>query len=346
MSDQPTLFAKSRAIIDTFIFVAGVTLGLVAACSCIELEKGLNLYDSGQFEEARVFFETYLETHPDHPEALYYLGTLEMDGAKSQKYFRTLWINHPIHPFAADALFAICQYHYAKGYYITAGKMFQDLVKNYPESDVADDATYWSALCHLVAQHPDSALFMWQTFLKDYPKSNMYDWAVLGVGDALFALTKYDDACREYRKIVDSPFGEDLKCTALYRLGNCYERLGDSASAQKCYDTIVEQFPHCYERILIKGHVRNEHDSGRRVSETYSLQIGAFVHKENAIKLQNVLSGKGYEVTITSKYKDDGTLLHAVHVGSYSTKEQAQSVAERLEREEGFQPHIVPKKKQ
>ncbi|UCE19958.1 MAG: tetratricopeptide repeat protein [Gemmatimonadota bacterium] len=333
-----------------FVFVVFITMQMFlpfhASLAESELEKGVELYEKAQYEEAKVLFENYLATHPNHPEALYYIGLLEMDGTKSQKHFRTLWINHPMHPFADDALYAICQYHYAKGYYITAGKMLKNLVKNYPGSNVADDATYWAGSCQLAAEHPDSALSIWQKLLKDYPKSNMYDWAVLGIGDAYRALSKYNEACQEYHKIIDSPFSEELKCSVLYKLGNCYEQLGENATARKYFNTLIEQCPDSYERILISGREKKKPASEVEGAETYTVQVGAFIHKENALKLHTLLSGKGYETSITSKYKDDGELLHVVHVGSYSTREQAQNVAERLENEEGFQPHIVPKSTQ
>lgn len=328
------LFVKILVFFPFLFFASGIYQAIDAS----EYEEGVRLYEAGRFDDAKSKFEAYLASHPDDPNTLYYLGKLELDGAKSQKYFRSLWIDHPTHPLADDALYAICQYHYAKGYYVTAGRMFRDLERIYPASEYGDDASYWSASSYLAAGHPDSALTEWQKFLTRYPRSALYDWAVLGTGDALFALGRYAEACSEYKKIADSPFGQQLKGTALYRLGQCYEQLGDTAAAQRYYRRVVEHCPQSYERFLIEGTASNP-----QAPQMYTVQVGAFAHKENAIKLHDLLSQKGYEVEIVSKFKEDGKFLHAVQVGSYTTREEAQPVAERLEKEEGFKPQIVVK---
>lgn len=340
-------FAKSLFFtILVFNLVLSVAGGILNHTDASNYEEGVQLFEAGKFGEAKSKFETYLTSHPDDPKTLYYLGKLEIDGVKSQKYFRTLWINHPTHSLADDALYAICQYHYAKGYYITAGRMFRDLVKTYPESEFADDASYWSTSCHLAAEYADTALMEWQEFIIKYPKSDLYDWAVLGIGDALFALDRYSEAVSKYKEIVDSPFSQELRSAALYGLGQCYERLGEPATARRYYDRVVERFPQSSERVMIMGNREKYPTSSQPASEMYTVQVGAFTHKENAIKLHNLLSQKGYDVEIVSKTKEGRTLLHAVQVGSYTTREEARHIAERLEKEESLKPQIVSKSTQ
>ena len=311
-----------------------------------QVSKGVELVKNGRYVEAKALFEKHLDSHPDDPEAFFYLGTLEIDATKSQKFFRNLWIYHPHHPLADNALYAICQYHYAKGYYVSAGKMFRDLVETYSESEYADDASYWSASCYLAAEKPDSALTEWQAFLSTYPKSDLHDWAILGTGDAFFALGKYNEAVTEYRKIIDVLFNKDLKSTALHRLGQCYEHLGESETAQKYYDRILEECPQSYERILIVGQREKHFDDNIREGEVYTVQVGAFAHKENAVKLHDMLSQGGYKPEIVMKYKDDGTVLHAVQVGSYNSKDEARIVTERLKKEKGLNPRVLLKRTQ
>ena len=338
-----TVWKRYKCLMLSILLVSTMPLQLSGTMTGSEFERGVESFKQGHYEEAKSILENFLKTHPNHPEALYYLGKSVSGGVPSQKYFRSLWINHPTHALAAEALYTICQYHYAKGYYVTAGTMFRDLVRTFPESEYADDAFYWSASCHLAAEHPDSALNVWQTFLTAYPKSDLYDWATLGIGDALFALGRYKEACSEYVKIVDSPFSETQKNLALYQLGRCYDLLGDTTSARECDTKLVEQFPQSYERVLIEAKKKKEDRSTLVASEVYTIQVGAFAHKENAIRLQGALSDKGYDVTIVSKSINNGKLLHAVQVGSYASIEDAHTTAERLEKEEGFQPQIVPK---
>ena len=308
------------------------------------MDKGIEFFNRGRYKEAKALFERYVESHPEDPEAFFYLGKVETDGTQSQRYFRTVWMHHPTHPYADDALYAICQYHYAKGYYVTAGKMFRNLIKTYPESEYSDDAAYWSASCYLASERPDSALAEWRAFSTSYPESDFFEWAVLGRGDALFALNKFSEAISEYEHIVDSFFTGDVKRIALYRIGQCNERLGNSEDAQKFYNRVMKEFPQGSEWILIGGARKQPSSSDQREEDGFTVQVGAFAHKENAIKLHDILSQKGYEVKIITKFKEESTVLHAVQVGTYRSREEAEITAERLEKEEKLNTQIVSKR--
>jgi len=325
------------------LLVVGMCVGVLSVSMGDAFDEGVRLYREGRYDEAKAFFVTYLEAHPTHPEALYYLGMVETDGLASQKHFRTVWMNHPTHPLADDALYAVAQYHYAKGYYVTAGRMFRDLERAYPESERADDASYWSASSYLAALGPDSALTEWKRFLSTYPRSELYDWAVLGIGNALFASEKYGEARSEFAKIVESAFAQELKGTALYRVGQCHEYLGDTMSARACYERIGEEFPDSFEQFLIEGSWVRRPTTVEDTVAQFTIQVGAFAHKENAIKLHDLLSHKGYEVEIVTKSKEDGMFLHTVRVGSYASREEAEATAAHLEKEEGFKPRILLK---
>jgi HEAT repeat protein/Tfp pilus assembly protein PilF len=49
------------------------------------LADGLALIDSGKFPEARRFFEKYLASHPEHPEALYSLGLVDFKAGRYEQ---------------------------------------------------------------------------------------------------------------------------------------------------------------------------------------------------------------------------------------------------------------------
>jgi len=308
-----------------------------------DLGEGLRLFDAGKYAEAKVYFTDHLQSHPDCPEALYYLGRLESDGAASQSYFRTLWSKHPRHGLADDALYAICQYHYAKGYYITAMKMYRDLVSSYPESGYVDDAAYWIGGCYLAIDQPDSALQIFQSFASEYADSDWRGPALLGVGDALFAQGKYQEAIQAYHRLAVSPVDSNFSSAALYRLGQCHERLGEESSAQEQYDRLIEKYPHSLEARLISGRQEEKAVSAVTRREMYTIQVGAFARKENAIRLHDRLARLGYEVSLAAKQGEGGKTLHVVRVGTYDSREAADKVARRIEREEGVQPQVFMK---
>tara|TARA_B100001079_G_scaffold171038_2_gene146754 strand:- start:4009 stop:5322 length:1314 start_codon:yes stop_codon:yes gene_type:complete len=71
----------------------------------------------------------------------------------------------------------------------------------------------------------------------------------------------------------------------------------------------------------------------------YTIQVGAYKTQNNASKIANQLSGKGYDVFVT-QYSKDGATLFKVHVEKFSDKEKAYQLANTLSNKEKL-PNFV-----
>jgi len=79
----------------------------------------------------------------------------------------------------------------------------------------------------------------------------------------------------------------------------------------------------------------NENSSGNtEIEGGFGVQIGAFSNYNNALSLRNKIEEMGYEVVATESSP------HQVQVVGYSSREEAESAAEKLE-EEGYKGFIV-----
>ena len=70
-------------------------LGLPGVPLNSEPADPVTLFRNGQFDRAKEEFARRLGAEPDNPEALYYMGRLTMQGAKSREYFVRLLEIHP-----------------------------------------------------------------------------------------------------------------------------------------------------------------------------------------------------------------------------------------------------------
>jgi TolA-binding protein len=95
---------------------------------------------------------------------------------------------------------------YANGQYKESLEVLGEFATQSPNHDYADDALFWRAECYLAMNRQLRAVGELERLLKRYPRS-------------------------------------DKKSSALWRIGNAYDKLGDSTQALGYYFRVVEEFP-------------------------------------------------------------------------------------------------------
>ena len=148
-----------------------------------------------------------------------------------------------------------------------------------------------------------------------------------------------------------------------FKLGECYEILGDRAKAEKAYRTVIHQFPRSLEAPKAREKLRylgngrrpetrreggEEREAPRQaVSESivrgtgFTLQLGSFNERENAIRLAEEISLKIEGVRV-ERVDHAGTVWHRVRIGIFQTRAEAEREAQRLERTTGHKYSVLP----
>lgn len=75
-------------------------------------------------------------------------------------------------------------------------------------------------------------------------------------------------------------------------------------------------------------------------SDPFTVQVGAFASRENAVRLRQGLERR-YQPVFIHEHDSPKGHFYRVRVGRVATEEAAQRLAERLRREEGFVPFVV-----
>lgn len=88
--------------------------------------------------------------------------------------------------------------------------------------------------------------------------------------------------------------------------------------------------------------VRLERVSGPQAPETgnFTVQVGAFLERANAVRLRQRLEQK-YQPVFIVEYDSPKGLFYRVRVGRVPSEAAANRLADRLRREEGFTPFVV-----
>ena len=74
----------------------------------------------------------------------------------------------------------------------------------------------------------------------------------------------------------------------------------------------------------------------------YSIQAGAFLIKDNAIKMASILGKKGYSADIVNFNDAKGRVWHTVRIGDYSSRRVAKQHANDLSSKVGLDSIVRP----
>ncbi len=175
------------------------------------------------------------------------------------------------------------------------------------------------------------------------------EWSYIALAELDMQEGKIEQAIDRYETIG----GSHSNPVAGFKLGECYEILGDRSKAGKTYRTVAHQFPRSLEtpraaeklRYLERRNRRDDREGGGEARDVpyetgsanilrgpgFTLQLGAFSERVNAIRLAEELGSSVSGVRV-ERAEYDGKIWHRVRVGVFESKAEAEREAERLER--------------
>ena len=76
--------------------------------------------------------------------------------------------------------------------------------------------------------------------------------------------------------------------------------------------------------------------------ETFTIQIGAFLEQENAVKRKAILTRKGYHARLVVLKDAKGRMWHLVRIGSYDSEKAAKAAARTFSKKEKIKVSVRP----
>ncbi|MBN1349407.1 tetratricopeptide repeat protein [candidate division KSB1 bacterium] len=286
-------------------FIIGLSVLMMSAFGWSQsIEKILSEKELSTIQE-RV--DVYLRDHPNATGILYLKALVEPDAEKAIQQYRQLIAKYPDCAYVDDARFRIAQYHYARSLYGIARRQFQELIHTHPGSSLKDDAAYFAAQCLFALNDNTNAYRELETFIAQYPNSS------------LCALARED--LQAEKSLAATP-------------GRMNRRRRDPnqnswLSLQK--STIDESN---------KQTAPTETNQSAKDDAKFTLQIGAFSSRTNAVNQKKYFTDKGYSATLSTKYLN-GKTYYVVYLNKFKTRESAALLGEKLKSDYRVQYVIV-----
>lgn len=174
----------------------------------------------------------------------------------------------------------------------------------------------------------DSARIEFEELLEKYPNHKLTPYIIYYIG----RLTKYPaKALSYYQRAVDLYPDSKVADNALYRIGQYHFAVNDHQKACDSFSQIVKNYP---KSDIIKDARAWAEITAELIQKPipyYAIQMGAFKNKENAERLKEEFSQKGYTAQIV------GDKLYKVWLGKFESSEQA----DKFKVEHNFKGFIV-----
>lgn len=128
---------------------------------------------------------------------------------------------------------------------------FDELLKRYPSSSYADDASYWKGEAYKQQRNYLAAITQFENLFRLFPNSEFYAPAVFAMAECEFEHGRINASNRSYLQRAAGHYawyqqnypGNSYAAEALVRAGDCYELLGEYASAKYYYQQTIDLYP-------------------------------------------------------------------------------------------------------
>ncbi len=108
----------------------------------------------------------------------------------------------------------------------------------------ADNIKFENAMQFFAMRDYEKALREFDEYLEIFVNGVHRNAAYRHIAKIYFDRFEYERAVRAYSAIFEESSTTDEGVEAYYRVGICYQKMGDDAKAREVFNTIIEQYPY------------------------------------------------------------------------------------------------------
>ncbi|MFA5147318.1 MAG: SPOR domain-containing protein [Candidatus Omnitrophota bacterium] len=164
-------------------------------------------------------------------------------------------------------------------------------------------------------------------------------------GLALLKLKRFGEARENFFKVTSRFMSSRNVFDAYLGIGDSYFLEGNTEAAVQAYKDILKKYPGDKNISIVKGRLEDCYRaapqiagntppavkavSSSGVENRFSVQVGSFKKRTNAVRLADKLKAKGYDSYVETS-ADPSSTFYRVKVGRYVSGGEAKSAASRL----------------
>ncbi|MDP8240604.1 MAG: tetratricopeptide repeat protein [Candidatus Hatepunaea meridiana] len=209
---------------------------------------GWSLIQSGKIEEGAVELGKYIENYPDSNLVQDALLTMGLAYYRIEKYseavsaLRKIWDNENAEGIWMQAYDALNRVYRDARFWDAAIRLTRDYIKRFPEASDKLDRKMDIGWFYLQLEQWDDAIRFYKPLLPIADAEREAE-VQFYIGEANMNSGDYQTAILEYLKVrvLGRKTKLDWGVTALYKAGNCYEKLGNHKGAARMYKKIIAE---------------------------------------------------------------------------------------------------------
>jgi tetratricopeptide (TPR) repeat protein len=355
----PPPFSR-RFVCGFFLFILALAYAGEGAGDRSALRTAEELFKRREYDRARIGLAADTTSLSGTPlgQALVMLAALETSAGRAESLYRRAMTAGDTDT-ARRARFELAKIRYASGDYRGAVGLLSE-VRGAGLGPDRDEALYFMGLCYRQLGETDLA----RAAFGEVTGEAYSGWADLGKADLDLQEHKVADAMARFEALSR----RHANPIASFKLGECYETMGQQDKALEAYQDLVDRFPRSLEagrgrdkmRLLAE---KREKPTGDRSAASnppedtrlgqsldslgmirgFTLQFGSFEQRGNAVaaaaKLEKVLPAVRVESIVM-----DGRVWHRVRAGFYESRDAVQKDLARAQEKTGLAGTIVPLK--
>ncbi|MDD4955970.1 MAG: SPOR domain-containing protein [Candidatus Omnitrophica bacterium] len=165
----------------------------------------------------------------------------------------------------------------------------------------------------------------------NYPRSKLHEQGAIKLADTYFLEGDFTRARQIYEGLARKSNASNYSSLIYLRLSQIAEKEGRWDDKKKYLNIIKEKYPSGSELFVA--------DAPKEQDDFFTIQVGAFSNRKNAMNLKNELNVK-YDVYIMED-KNAGYVLYKVRVGKFKDRKEAERMWGRLVKQ-GYPAKIFP----
>ncbi|MCX7994796.1 MAG: SPOR domain-containing protein [candidate division WOR-3 bacterium] len=210
------------------------------------------------------------------------------------------------------------------GQYEKAKEMFKELTRDISNPRIAEVYYYLAKL----TTYPDSTIIFYKKIIDNHPNSRYADIAYLETAKTFIGIEDFKNALHYLNELNKNFPDTELKDEILFWTGIAYIETGNKNGGYQALQELIKKYPRSIWANRAKNLLPSELPQPQK--EYYTVQVGSFRNKENAVKRVEELKQKGFEARIVEAVVMDKT-HYRVWVGEFETMEKAKSLVAKLD---------------
>jgi tetratricopeptide (TPR) repeat protein len=228
----------------------------------------------------------------------------------------------------------------------SAREKVSQVYRKYPSSATA---VYFHAL---LEENADVAIKLFQEILTRFQNTVYAERALFRLGQYHFARGTYHGARQYFLTLLEQYPASNLAPQAAYYAAKSLLIIGNSPQIREELSRCAEKYPGTWmanfaadDLAKLKSPANHQaSDPKKPPPAPYTVQIGAFANRENAVNQQRTFSQAGYTALIKEK-KEGRRIYYQVFVGEFTDRNQARAFADEIQRKYKLRCNVVKRER-